>query len=100
MLIGQIREDREINPVLGEALSVLGHTEILEPAPATLRTACRLADFTGKGSYQTSSKGDTPKPKIDVQSGCLPGIPAFFYQRQHTIFRRPLSPGAPRPGKP
>jgi hypothetical protein len=41
---------------------------------ATFCTACRLADFTGKGSYQTSSHGDTPKPRIDVQLGCFPGF--------------------------
>ena len=31
VLIGQIRKDGEINPVFGEALRVLGHTEFFEP---------------------------------------------------------------------
>src|SRR5580704_10021748 len=82
VLIGQVREDREINPVLREALSVLGHTEIFEPVrnvlhrlpPRRLHRECKLSN---KFPWRYSEAEN--RCSIEL----LPGISAFFYQRQH-----------------
>ena len=46
VLIGQLRENREINTVFGKAPAVLGHAELLEPVRNVLHRGRTLAVWT------------------------------------------------------
>jgi hypothetical protein len=42
ILIGQIRQDREIYIIISKALGILGHAELFEPAPSPASSAAPL----------------------------------------------------------
>jgi hypothetical protein len=65
VLIGQLRENREINTVFGKAPGVLGHAELLEPVRNVLHRGRTLAVWTAWYDVEPtwpSSRGDDPWP--------------------------------------